>query len=240
MGIDLLVRNLRIDLPAQLVTSSFEKNKSLENSRLLFSLERLSIASGESLALCGPSGSGKTTLLNVLAGLQRHATAEVVWSDAHHTHDLMQLSGAAADRWRLQHAGLVFQQFEIFTSMSALENVISPYRFDHWRCPQAARARALDLLAQFEIPATAMAGTLSRGEQQRVAIARALIRQPQVVFADEPTASLDPATAKRVMDVLLAACAANTVTLIVATHDSALLQRFSRVLKLQNAQLVDA
>ena len=228
MGLDLRLRNLQVQLPAQ------------KTARVLFRVDDLQMSAGQSLALCGPSGSGKTTLLNLLAGMQRCAGAQVVWSGAASSQDLMQLNGPAADRWRLQFAGLVFQQFALFATLSALENVIAPYRFDHWRCPPSARARAQDLLARFGIAAAAMTGTLSRGEQQRVAIARALVRQPQVVFADEPTASLDPATAKQVIDVLLEACAARAVTLVVATHDQALLARFSRVLKLADTQLVNA
>jgi putative ABC transport system ATP-binding protein len=132
----------------------------------------------------------------------------------------------------------VFQQFQLFSIMSALENVLTPYRFDHWRCPESARQRAGQLLQEFGIVATAITGKLSRGEQQRVALARALVREPDVILADEPTASLDPVTADQVIDILVQKCRDQGLTLIVATHDTALAHRFDQTLTLQQGQLV--
>jgi putative ABC transport system ATP-binding protein len=210
--------------------------------RSLFNIGQLDLAAGQSLALYGPSGSGKTTLLNLLCGLQYLAQAKVLWSrsdpgEGDAQQDIMQLQGSASDQWRLKNAGLVFQQFQLFSSMTALENVLAPYRFDHWRCPLPARLRAAELLHQFGVTASAFAGRLSRGEQQRVAIARALVREPNVILADEPTASLDPATGARVMDILIDQCRQRQVTLIVATHDAALAPRFDHALTLHQGQL---
>lgn len=239
MGLSLTVRRLHVQLKA--------KTAGHVALRSLFNIDSLNLANGESLALYGPSGSGKTTLLNLLAGLQQHPDAEIVWSEraaeaqqATHLNrqqDLMQLRGSAREMWRLMHAGLVFQQFQIFGTMTALENVLTPYRFDHWRCPPRARLRASELLGQFGIKPSARTDQLSRGEQQRVAIARALVREPAVVLADEPTASLDPTTASHVMDILIRECSHRMVTLVVATHDEALAPRFDHVLALHNGQL---
>jgi putative ABC transport system ATP-binding protein len=236
MGLSLAARRLHVQLEAEIVG-----HRAL---RSLFNIDSLDLAGGESLALYGPSGSGKTTLLNLLAGLQQQSGAEIVWSDMasaphpNRQHDIMQLRGSARETWRLKHAGLVFQQFQLFGAMTALENVLTPYRFDHWRCPPQAHLRAAELLDQFGIEASARTGRLSRGEQQRVAIARALVREPAVVLADEPTASLDPRTASHVMDILIQECSHRKVTLIVATHDATLAPRFDHALALHNGQLM--
>lgn len=195
------------------------------------------------MGIYGPSGSGKTTLLHLLAGLQNLKGAAVCWKRVAHDGrldqiDLMQLNPAARDAWRLQSAGLVFQQFQLFSSMTALENVVTPLRLDHWRLPSDARQRALGLLDGFSISPSATAGLLSRGEQQRVAIARALIRQPEVLLADEPTASLDPISAHHVIDVLTSQCASRGVTLVVATHDLTMVPKFDTAFTLRDGQLV--
>jgi putative ABC transport system ATP-binding protein len=235
MGLSLSASHLDVRLKTGLVGP--------QAFRQLFDIDALTLVGGSSLALYGPSGSGKTTLLNLLAGLSHLPGSRIEWrkDSAGHTvwqQDIAQLYGSAADHWRLQHTGLVFQQFQLFASLSALENVLTPYRFDHWRCPPAARVRALQLLQQFGISATAATGRLSRGEQQRVALARALVREPEVILADEPTASLDPATAALVMDTLVGQCQARGLTLVVATHDTALATRFDRALSLHQGSLV--
>ena len=235
MGLSLTACRLHVQLTAEAGGH--------QELRSLFKIDSLGLAGGKSLALYGPSGSGKTTLLNLLAGLQQHQGAEIVWSDstlAPHAfiqQDITQLRGSARETWRLKHVGLVFQQFQLFGTMTALENVLTPYRFDHWRCPPQARLRAIELLHQLGVKALATTGRLSRGEQQRVAIARALVREPPVVLADEPTASLDPRTASNVMDVLIQECARRKVTLIVATHDATLAPRFDTALTLHSGQL---
>jgi putative ABC transport system ATP-binding protein len=235
MGLSLSVSQLHVQLKSHVAGQ-----KAL---RRLFGIEHLELADGHSLALYGPSGSGKTTLLNHLAGLSRTPGSRILWTkttlgQTAWQQDVTQLQGSAVDRWRLQHTGLVFQQFQLFSIMSALENVLTPYRFDHWRCPESARQRAGQLLQEFGIVATAITGKLSRGEQQRVALARALVREPDVILADEPTASLDPVTADQVIDILVQKCRDQGLTLIVATHDTALAHRFDQTLTLQQGQLV--
>lgn len=233
MGLGLTARHLRVQWnagPAQKPALT-----------QLFGIEELVLESGQSMALYGPSGSGKTTLLNNLAGLDDSAHASLMWSDdAGLAFDLSAQTARARERWRLRNMGLVFQQFQLFPTMSALENVLTPYRFDHWVCPAAARTRARGLLQQFGVAATARTATLSRGEQQRVAIARALVREPGVVVADEPSASLDSATSRVVMDLLFAHCKRVQTTLIVATHDRALAARFDRVMEFRDGDLVES
>jgi putative ABC transport system ATP-binding protein len=233
MGLSLKARHLCVEWGA-------DSSQKLPATKL-FGIEELVLESGQSMALYGPSGSGKTTLLNNLAGLDESAHASLIWSDgAGRTCDIGALSARERERWRLVNMGLVFQQFQLFPAMSALENVLTPYRFDHWICPEAARTRARDLLQQFGVAASAQTATLSRGEQQRVAIARALVREPSAVVADEPTASLDSATSKVVMDLLFANCERLRATLIVATHDRALAARFDRVMEFRDGELVES
>ena len=234
MGLSLTARRLHVQLGAA--------GGHRPQPRTLFDIAELDLAAGQSLVLYGPSGSGKTTLLNLLGGLQHLPGAQIVWGSDEasafaQTQDLMQLDSTARDRWRLQNAGLVFQQFQLFATMTVLDNVLSPYRLDHWRCPPQAQVRALSLLDQLGIDARARTGQLSRGEQQRVAIARTLVRQPKLVLADEPTASLDPATATQVMDILIEQCRQRQVTLVVATHDTTLAPRFDHAMRLHQHQL---
>lgn len=229
MGLQLNARRLHVQLAPGVTGGAV---------RRLLSIDRFDVDAAQTVALYGPSGSGKTTLLHLLAGLQVLPQAQIAWSAGTAlAQDISTLGPAARDAWRLRNAGLVFQQFQLFADMSALDNVLTPYQLDHWRCPAAARLRAQQLLDTMCIPAAMPTYRLSRGEQQRVAIARALVRQPQVVFADEPTASLDVHTAQQVMQLLLQQCASQQITLLVSTHDSTLAPLFGRVLAIRDGQL---
>ncbi len=203
----------------------------------VLSLPALLLAPGSATAVEGPSGAGKTSLLHALAGIERPAAGSVRWDGD----DLWTLPGPARDRWRRGRLGLVFQDMHLLPGLSAVDNVLLPVLFDHARVPAALRARAAALLDGLGIAAPGRrAAVLSRGERQRVALARALLRQPAVLLADEPTASLDPIAAHEVGTLLLDAAAAGGATLIVATHDPALLARLPRRLRLRAGRLEDA
>jgi putative ABC transport system ATP-binding protein len=189
--------------------------------RTILSVARWSVDAGARMALCGPSGSGKTSLLHVLCGIDRPAAGSVRWGPT----DIAAARPVAADRWRRAMLGLVFQHFHLFPGLSALENVVLPARFEHFSVPPQLRERAISLLRRVGIAPAALVESLSRGEMQRVAIARALIREPAVVLADEPTASLDRDTAEAVADLLVEVCSENGATLIVGTHDASLAAR---------------
>ena len=183
----------------------------------------LNVPPGRLLGLAGPSGSGKTTLLHALAGLLRPHSGQIVWNGL----DLATLPEPARDRWRRQTLGFIFQDFHLIPELSARDNVRLPGWFGGTRRDPAA---ADGLLAQMGIAdPKRRAAVMSRGEQQRVAIARAMLGQPQVVLADEPTASLDAATGAEVMDLLLAAVRARGATLILVSHDPAVLARLDVV-----------
>lgn len=182
----------------------------------------LDLAAGSVVGIAGPSGAGKSSLLHALAGIEAPATGTVMWDDV----ALWTLPQGARDRWRRERLGLVFQDIHLIDGLSARDNVLLPLTFDHMRPPTEWRARADALLARLGIAQPGRATTvMSRGERQRVALARALLRNPSIVLADEPTASLDQAGGRAVGDLLLDAAAESGATLLIVTHDDALLAR---------------
>ena len=200
----------------------------------VLAIPTLTLPPGSQTALEGPSGAGKSSLLHALAGIERPAQGHVLWDQD----DLWTLPNPARDRWRRERLGLVFQDMHLLEGLSALENVLLPTLFDHHRTPPPLRARALTLLATVGIhtPKRSTA-VMSRGERQRVALARALLRRPAILLADEPTASLDAAAAAEVTTLLLQAATTSGATLLVATHDPALLARLPTRLRLTNGRL---
>jgi putative ABC transport system ATP-binding protein len=188
----------------------------------------LNLPAGSQTVLLGPSGAGKSSLLHLLAGLALPHEGQVQWGDD-------RLSGWPAARreaWRRSQLGLVFQQFHLFAQLSALDNTLLPWTFDHLRLPPSARADATSLLRKLGVAPHTRCGLLSRGEQQRVALARALVRQPRVVLADEPTASLDAHHALATCLLLKSLCREQGSILLLATHDPQVAAQFDRRLDL--------
>ena len=197
----------------------------------------LAIAPQEFVAVMGPSGSGKTTLLGLLAGLDR-PTRGVVRLDGE---DLGPLSEDARARRRAEKVGFVFQTFQLLPTLTALENVLVPIEL-RGGAPQAgpAEPRARHLLERVGLgdrldhyPAQ-----LSGGEQQRVGLARAFAASPKVLFADEPTGSLDADTGRAVIDLLVELNRDAGTTLVLVTHDPALAARARRVIRLTGGTIV--
>jgi putative ABC transport system ATP-binding protein len=196
----------------------------------------LSIGPGEHIALLGPSGCGKTTLLNMLGLLDRPTSGKVLLGGE----DAWAEKASARARLRLLCIGFVFQQNNLLAHLTARENVALPA----WRAEgsrEEAMARASALLDRFGLRARegALAGLLSTGEAQRVAIARALINRPRVVLCDEPTGSLDSASASAVLDALDEVRSAGA-GLLVVTHDASVAARASRTLAMRDGRLLDA
>jgi predicted ABC-type transport system involved in lysophospholipase L1 biosynthesis ATPase subunit len=195
----------------------------------------LTVAPGETLAIMGPSGSGKSTLLGILAGLERPTTGAI----RRDGEDAGGWDEERVARWRRRRVGFVFQNFRLMPTLTAVENASFPLEL-LGEAPAPAEARAGALLRELGLGdrLTHRPDQLSGGEQQRVAIARAYAHRPALILADEPTGSLDRATAARVLDALLEANTRSGAALVVVTHDPLAAERLGRRVHLQNGRLV--
>lgn len=192
----------------------------------------LTLAPGEVTAILGASGSGKSTLLGLLAGLDQASSGEVhLFGQPLHALDEDRRAALRAGK-----VGFVFQSFQLLSGMTALENVMLPLELAGKLHPERTAAEALGRveLAQriHHYPSQ-----LSGGEQQRVAIARAFAVSPKLLFADEPTGSLDQQTGQRICDLLFEMRAQTGAALLLVTHDEHLASRCDRRLYLVNGQL---
>jgi len=193
------------------------------------------IKQGESVAIIGASGSGKSTLLSLLAGLDLPTTGQIDLM----SQNLNLLDEDGRARLRGKSIGFVFQSFQLLPHLTALENVMLPLEIAGHSQAQA-RVAAVQWLEKvgLEQRANHFPKTLSGGEQQRVALARAFINRPAVLFADEPTGSLDQVSGDRVIELLFELNRENSSTLVLVTHDPALAARCGRQLSLQGGRLV--
>jgi ABC-type lipoprotein export system ATPase subunit len=191
-------------------------------------IPRLQVADGETVAVVGPSGSGKTTLLNLIAGITRPQSGQVVTGAT----ELTALDDRAIRNFRIENIGLVFQEFELLDYLDVLDNVLLPYRINSsLRLDAAVMQRARELLTSVGMgdKLDCQPDHLSQGEKQRVAVCRALLVQPPLLLADEPTGNLDVMNKDRVLDILLDYARDNGATLVTVTHDRDLFERFERV-----------
>ncbi len=201
---------------------------SATQARPLLSIASLRVAEGEQVLVRGASGAGKSTLLYVIAGLVRGAIGRVLVAGK----DILTMGPASRDRWRGRHIGMIFQTFNLLSGFSALENVLAALKFSD-RPGREHAAIARELLARLGIERVeAEPDALSVGQQQRVAVARALAVRPALVLADEPTASLDPASAHAAMDVMQSMCRERGAALVCTSHDPSMAGRFARVVDL--------
>ncbi|MBZ0171311.1 MAG: ABC transporter ATP-binding protein [Phycisphaerales bacterium] len=182
------------------------------------------LAPGEQMLLAGRSGMGKSTLLHIILGLlePERGAVRVAGRDIH------AIKGARRDHFRGAHIGMIFQTFHLLHGFSAIENVMTAMAFSD--IPRAEhRERAMALLDRLDISRRdAMPDRLSVGQQQRVAVARALACDPELVLADEPTASLDPENAEGAMDLIQEICRERGAALLCVSHDPSLVDRFDR------------
>jgi putative ABC transport system ATP-binding protein len=192
----------------------------------------LKIESGETLALVGKSGSGKSTLLSLMAGLDQVDTGEI-WIQEK---CINRLSEKDLTLFRAQNIGIVFQQFHLVSTLTALENVLLPLNI--LKNPNALQV-ATKLIDQVGLSQRShhLPSELSGGESQRVAIARALSTSPAILFADEPSGNLDEETGAKVMDLLFEMVKQTKTTLILVTHDRDLAKKCSRIILLEHGSL---
>ena len=195
----------------------------------------LALTAGEHLFLKGPSGSGKSTLLAMLCGLALPSSGQLRVMGT----DFCQLSSARRDRFRADHLGVIFQQFNLVPYLDTTANVTLPCRLSARRRSHASpspREQAQALLQALGIEAEDWhrpVAELSVGQQQRVAAARALIGAPAVILADEPTSALDTRNRNRFMALLLAQASIRGTSVVLVSHDPDLAHRFDRVVNLE-------
>lgn len=194
----------------------------------------LQLQAGEAVAILGASGSGKSTLLGLLAGLDSATEGEVWLFDT----PLGPLDEDGRATLRAGQVGFVFQSFQLLSSMTALENVMLPLELAGHPDPQTAAATTLRQIGLGE-RLQHYPGQLSGGEQQRVAIARAFAPRPRLLFADEPTGSLDQATGHHISELLFQMRESSAATLLLVTHDAQLAAACDRRLHLEQGRLVD-
>ncbi|QCW05085.1 ABC transporter ATP-binding protein [Natrinema pallidum] len=194
----------------------------------------ITISNEEIVGLAGPSGSGKSTILHMLAGLKRPTSGTVLFRDT----DLETLSKRERTRHRLEHIGVVFQQFHLLDSLSARANVALPL-VELGIGKRQRRQRAAELLERVGLGdrITHRPGELSGGEQQRVAIARALITDPDLVIADEPTGELDTDTGRTILETFRQV--AENRAVVLASHDHETLGSCDRLIQLRDGSVTD-
>ena len=198
----------------------------------------LSVDEGEFVALMGPSGSGKSTLLQLLGGLDRPTSGEVILQGE----TISRLSDDAATKLRRDRTGFVFQSFNLIPLLDVTENVALPFTIagaDTGKGEIAERIRDAIALVELAGKERHKPDQLSAGEQQRVAIARALVTRPALLFADEPTGNLDYTTGTEILDALWRSCVGRGQTIVLVTHDSKAAAYADRVHVVGDGQIRD-
>ncbi len=215
------------------ITKVYREKSGVETSAL--NGVSLSIDEGEFVAIAGPSGSGKTTLLNIIGAIDKPTSGTVIFDGKDITkppvHDLSAM--------RLEKIGFVFQSYNLFPALTAIENV--EYIMLLRNTPQAERV-AISMSVLEKVGLTAHAnkrpGELSGGQQQRVAVARALAAKPKVILADEPTANLDSVTAEALVDFMRQLNREEHISFVFSTHDKMVMEKADRVIHVKDGKVL--
>lgn len=194
----------------------------------------LSVNNGDIVLIMGPSGSGKTTLISMIGTLMRPTSGSVIIDD----HDITKLSPTKLAEFRLDTLGFVFQSFNLFSALSAEQNVMLPLLAKSVHKSEA-RKRARTLLTQLGVGKRLLhlPRDLSGGEKQRVAVARALVNNPKIILADEPTANLDTKSGKEVTELLCSIACNEGRAVIIVSHDVRLKEMAKRVITIEDGRL---
>lgn len=218
-------------LNLQNVTKTYQST-----GRTLTVLDKInfSVESGTTMSIVGPSGSGKTTLLGLCAGLDNCSSGSIDLYD-------IRLDNLSEDRRaevRNKYVGFIFQNFQLMPTLTALENVMVPLEL---RGERNIKPLAMDLLEKVGLAERAhhYPAQLSGGEQQRVSLARAFSNRPQILFADEPTGSLDAETSDKVIELIFDLNKEAGTTLVLVTHDNDLAAKTQRIIRIKGGRIVE-
>jgi putative ABC transport system ATP-binding protein len=190
---------------------------------------------GEIFFIVGPSGSGKTTLLSMISGILRPNSGAVTVDNI----DIWKLESDQIAEFRLNKVGFVFQDYHLFPRLTTAENVAIPLilKKQDWDESIQEATHYLEIVGlknKVELPPMKLSG----GEQQRVAIARALVSQPDILIFDEPTASLDGDTGRRIMDFVKTSILNDKRCILIVTHDSRIFEYADRIMKMEDGKVV--
>ncbi len=196
----------------------------------------IEIEKGKLTVLRGRSGSGKTTLINILGALDKPTKGKVIFGEK----NIAKLSEGSRDKLRRYDMAFVFQSVALMSGMTAFENVefglrLAKYPYDE----RAARTRECLAAVGLDKRMSHRPGEMSGGEQQRVAIARAIAHKPNIIFADEPTAELDTATALHIVKLFKELVARQQMTIIMTTHDPSMMDVADKVYTLEDGEIVE-
>ena len=194
------------------------------------------IYKGEFCCLLGTSGSGKSTLLNLMAGIEKLTSGQIIIKGR----NIHRMSEKGLARFRQRYLGFVFQSYNLINSMTALENVELPLVFKRVK-PKKRTILARNMLIQVGLGSRMRhkPKEMSGGQQQRVGIARAFVAKPEIVFADEPTGNLDTRTTMEVMDIIKRMAKENNQTIVMVTHDRRLAEYADKIIHILDGDIQD-
>lgn len=193
----------------------------------------VSIHAGELVAIVGPSGSGKSTLMHIMGLLDKQSTGQVILDGS----DVSELDEESLARMRNQYIGFIFQQFNLLSRTTAVENVLLPTLYSSDQSDKTAKAKEILTMLGLGERLNNKPNQLSGGQQQRVAIARSLINDPSVIFADEPTGNLDSKSGHEVVEILKKLNKEGR-TIVIVTHDLELAKIAHRIIKILDGEIV--
>jgi ABC-type lipoprotein export system ATPase subunit len=212
------------------VTKTYDLGE--EKLQILQSIS-LQIESGDLVAIVGPSGSGKSTLMHIMGMLDKQTTGTIELAG----HDVSDLTEIQLAKLRNQYIGFIFQQFNLLTRTSAVENVLLPTVYSEKGIDRTEKAKQILTDLGLGERLKNYPNQLSGGQQQRVAIARALINDPAVIFADEPTGNLDSKSGHEVVEILKKLNAEGR-TIVIVTHDLELAKMAHRTIKIFDGKII--